>query len=434
MNHHEAPSRQFGQRTQPNTVIISTNGKIREYKVHVGILMVVSALAVMFFAGYVGATAYLVFRDDLMTASLVRQARIKHEYEDRISALRIKVDHITSRQLLDQQAVESRVAELMKQQEVLTGQNGALNGLIKRARDQGLGLEDPVNSTQSSQKSDSITTGSISLDSTLNFADASSFLRGTLDQNGVNSGADKNVQIAKTFVAANSSNQEDIFGNVHDQIKQISQSQRSTIIALHNEIQDKAIKLTSVFDQLNVPLQSSMTKSIGGPFIADEAVAFEDLTTNFSSALGSYETLKKKIDTLPVKKPLTSAKISSSYGHRVDPFYKKRAFHSGMDFRARSGTKVMATGSGKVIKAERNGGYGLMVEIDHGNGIKTRYAHLSRIHVKVGAKVDPSTVIGRVGSTGRSTGPHLHYEVRRGEKSTNPARFIKAGKKLKALL
>jgi murein DD-endopeptidase MepM/ murein hydrolase activator NlpD len=105
-----------------------------------------------------------------------------------------------------------------------------------------------------------------------------------------------------------------------------------------------------------------------------------------------------------------------------------------MDFKVYRGYPVRVTGSGIVTDTGRKGGYGNMVEVDHGNGIVTRYAHLSRIKVAVGQKLETGAVIGEAGSTGRSTGPHLHYEVRVDGKPVNPAPLIKAGRKLEGLL
>jgi murein DD-endopeptidase MepM/ murein hydrolase activator NlpD len=140
------------------------------------------------------------------------------------------------------------------------------------------------------------------------------------------------------------------------------------------------------------------------------------------------------VSRLPVGSPVPGQKTSSNFGRRSDPFLHRAAMHSGLDFRARRGHPVHATGAGKVIKAGYNGGYGRMVEISHGNGLTTRYAHMSRILVKVGQKISVGKIVGKVGSTGRSTGPHLHYEVRHQGRAQNPARYVRAGAKLKSLL
>ena len=116
---------------------------------------------------------------------------------------------------------------------------------------------------------------------------------------------------------------------------------------------------------------------------------------------------------------------TSNFGKRLDPFTKESRFHSGMDIAAPTGTKVSSTGAGTVIRAGNAGGYGNLVGVDHGGGLETRYAHLHEIHVRVGQKVNAGAELGQVGSTGRSTGPHLHFEVRRDGQALDPTKEIK---------
>ena len=118
-------------------------------------------------------------------------------------------------------------------------------------------------------------------------------------------------------------------------------------------------------------------------------------------------------------------KINNEFGFRRNPFGgRSYEFHAGMDIDGERGDTVIAPGNGTVIKAEWQGGYGNMIEIDHGNGLTTRYGHLSKIEISVGDGVQRGQLIGFVGSTGRSTGPHLHYELRLNDKAINPRRFL----------
>ncbi len=118
-------------------------------------------------------------------------------------------------------------------------------------------------------------------------------------------------------------------------------------------------------------------------------------------------------------------KINNEYGFRRNPFGGRRyEFHPGLDIDGEQGDTVLAPGGGLVIKAGRQGGYGNMIEIDHGNGIITRYGHLSRIDVQIGDRVTRGQELGAVGTTGRSTGPHLHFEVRFNDEALNPRRFL----------
>lgn len=127
---------------------------------------------------------------------------------------------------------------------------------------------------------------------------------------------------------------------------------------------------------------------------------------------------------IPSQRPVAQARLGSAFGNRVDPFNKRLAFHSGLDFASPSGTPVIAAAGGRVRSAKRHAGYGNLLVIDHGNGLQTRYAHLSRFYVKPGDLVTPGQRIAAVGSTGRSTGPHLHFEVLKNGRFVDPQRFL----------
>lgn len=129
---------------------------------------------------------------------------------------------------------------------------------------------------------------------------------------------------------------------------------------------------------------------------------------------------------VPSAKPLVSATFTSGYGVRTDPFRGTAAMHAGIDLAAPMGTPVYATADGVIDRAEWFGGYGNCVEIDHGKGVATRFGHLSRILVHDGERVHRGELIALVGSTGRSTGPHLHYEVRIDGHAVNPIPFLQS--------
>ena len=146
---------------------------------------------------------------------------------------------------------------------------------------------------------------------------------------------------------------------------------------------------------------------------------------------GQVERLTRTLTTVPIRKPMTGElEWTSGYGMRADPFIRAPAMHTGLDIRADTGEPARATAAGTVTMAGWNGGYGKMVEVDHGNGFATRYAHLSAIDVEVGQAVRIGQIVGKVGSTGRSTGPHLHYETRVDGDAVDPQRFLRAGVRL----
>lgn len=130
---------------------------------------------------------------------------------------------------------------------------------------------------------------------------------------------------------------------------------------------------------------------------------------------------------IPSTQPVTTGWYSSNYGWRIDPFTGQKAFHEGVDFMADSGTPIHAAGGGIVVYADTYAGYGNMLEIDHGNGLISRYAHASKMLAKVGDVVMKGQKIGEVGNTGRSTGPHLHFEVRHRGAPQNPEHYLHRG-------
>ncbi|WP_353399157.1 M23 family metallopeptidase [Hydrogenophaga sp. 5NK40-0174] len=133
---------------------------------------------------------------------------------------------------------------------------------------------------------------------------------------------------------------------------------------------------------------------------------------------------------VPTQEPVEGARIGSPFGYRIDPINGRKALHTGLDFPADTGTPILAAAGGVVVVEQRHPAYGNMVEIDHGNKVITRYAHASKVFVKKGDLVKRGQHIADVGSTGRSTGPHLHFEVWVAGTVQNPRRFLDAGEQL----
>ncbi len=179
-------------------------------------------------------------------------------------------------------------------------------------------------------------------------------------------------------------------------------------------------------------------ESLGGPLIEAKdpraLAAVLDIDEDFAmrvhrAAVGLSEArgMAEAINSLPLAKPTENPERSSGFGVRFDPFTHRPAFHSGLDFAGGLMTPVLVTGPGVVSYAGPRAGYGNAVEVDHGGGLKTRYAHLQTINVYVGQTVAVGQRLGGMGSTGRSTGPHLHYEVWVNGRAINPERFLRAG-------
>ncbi len=168
-------------------------------------------------------------------------------------------------------------------------------------------------------------------------------------------------------------------------------------------------------------LTKNKSQDLGGPFIQDDLGETDQ-------NIGSLR-LERLVSSLPDENVPNlwprEGKVNSEFGFRRNPFGGRTyEFHEGIDIDGERGDPVVAAGGGIVVKAGWQGGYGYMVEIDHGNGISTRYGHLSKIEVKVNEIVSKGKLIGLVGSNGRSTGPHLHYELRVNGKATDPRKLL----------
>lgn len=203
-------------------------------------------------------------------------------------------------------------------------------------------------------------------------------------------------------------------------------------------------KLPAHVDAINLKKNASRDKSLrdgqGGPLVRSSPLSEVDLqqyiaelTAKIEADTDRFSSLEAKLlqqsvlkDTLPNSSPVNVAFNSSSYGWRIDPFNGEKAFHEGLDFPAAIGARINAAAGGIVSFAGQTPDYGKMVKIDHGSGLETRYAHSSKILVKVGDRVEKGQEIAEIGNSGRSTGPHLHYEIRLNGNALDPRQYLKA--------
>ena len=170
-------------------------------------------------------------------------------------------------------------------------------------------------------------------------------------------------------------------------------------------------------------------EAMGGPFERLSTASDGSIDPRFERlglSLARMEALDRGLAGIPQYRPANVEMLTSSYGVRRDPFTGAAAMHSGLDFRGPVGAPIYAAAQGRVSFVGQRSGYGNVIEISHGNGLVTRYAHMSAFRSRVGQKVAPGDVIGAIGSTGRSTGPHLHFEVRINGRAVNPRPFLEA--------
>ncbi|MCZ4345279.1 M23 family metallopeptidase [Devosia neptuniae] len=322
--------------------------------------------------------------------------QVVQAYEDRIAQLRVEIDRLHSRSYAQAGDVNLQLQELAQQQEVLLEQHQLVRILVDKAGELGIEaatLSQPVQS-----------------DMPLAFL--------------ANPAIGGNPDIDATAAAVNQMMDETQFAMTS--IAETAVARTDSIVA---ELSDLGIRVDLPAGEAGMggPLLDAVDSSESSPMVDDANAVME--------ALLRYKAARDSIEGAPVHMPISgNYRRSSTFGNRTDPFTGNRAFHSGLDFAAASGTPVYSAGRGVVTFVGTRSGYGKVVEVTHDGGLVTRYAHLSGYLSKEGQRVSTGTPIAKVGSTGRSTGPHLHFEVRKGDSAINPKAFLDAGNRLSALL
>jgi murein DD-endopeptidase MepM/ murein hydrolase activator NlpD len=215
------------------------------------------------------------------------------------------------------------------------------------------------------------------------------------------------------------------------------QKQTATLSDLEERINLRTRRIQTILADLGVKgSRTAGPGATGGPFVPvklgqTDTSGFETRLNRINASSAQIDGVEQTILTVPLGSPVIGeTDMTSPFGMRKHPIFRRMAIHTGIDLRGDTGEPVRATATGKVTIAGRQGGYGNMVEISHGNGLATRFGHLSSIGVKVGQVVRIGEIIGNIGSTGFSTGPHLHYETRVNGQPVDPQKFLRAGASL----
>ncbi len=374
--------------------------------------IVVGTVVIM--AGWSAVTAtYFAFRDDVVKGLLARQAERQFAYEDRIAFLRAQIDRISSRKLLDQEEFEQKLGEIARRQARLESREASLSALADPM---------PTGSIKSRHR------GSMRARRRLSTIGR----RASLEPVQVTT----QRPAAPDTALAKASGIDANLARLEVSLDRVEQQQAATLRAVTESYEDKARRMRTVLADLGLRHVTPAPAS-GGPFVPvtlprlGKGAGFARALTRASVARAQADELSHRLLTVPLRHPVGGAlDVSSPFGVRMDPFLHVPAMHTGVDFRGDVGEAVRATAPGKVTVAGWSGGYGKMVEIDHGDGLSTRYGHFSEIDVSVGEKIRLGQIIGRMGSTGRSTGPHLHYETRVEGRPVDPQKFLRAGAEL----
>ena len=211
-------------------------------------------------------------------------------------------------------------------------------------------------------------------------------------------------------------------------VKVVREKTGDTINALQSAIKLTGLEPESLKKEMKKREPKGIKGGQGGPYIPLAAEEMEGMSDELYNQLDEVVLLKRVLTSLPTGMPMINGAEQSGFGRRIDPIRGTLAMHEGLDYSGVSGTKIVASAEGRVLEAGMDGAFGNMVTLDHGFGVTSRYAHMSRILVQDGQTVSKGDVLGIQGSTGRVTGPHVHFEVRYNGKPLNPKNFIMAGK------
>lgn len=352
---------------------------------------------------WAGATSYyLIFHDEMLARFVSQQSAMQYAYEERLGALQLELDRSANERIVARNGLESRLATIAERLGLIEKRHGILSGLAGVTAEVAPPVE-PVAAALSRTRKP------------IPMPDMPG-LRTTGDDRAELPG--RMSRIERTLDA--------VLG---------AQAQAASEIGARAE--RNAERYRALMQQAGIPPARLLMRAgkppsdIGGPLVPVGSDAFAEAVAEARASIDEETQWRRAAAAMPLRRPVRENAVqTSSFGTRLDPFTRGLAMHTGVDFRAETGAPTRATAAGRVISAEYSGGYGNMVEIDHGYGLTTRYAHLSGYAVSPGQRVEPSQVVGYVGSTGRSTGSHLHYETRIDGEAVDPARFLRASAQL----
>ncbi|HET7335737.1 MAG TPA: peptidoglycan DD-metalloendopeptidase family protein [Rhizomicrobium sp.] len=467
-------------------IYIRSDGRVQFFTFGPSLQATLAGLSLIFLGWVAFASVNVIFKDRIIASKDHRYQQMQSTYENRVADLQLSYDELNGALVSAEDRFKSKADELETKQKTvarLLNRKQAVDATFASLRG---GLHDPANETnpangnntdpKAAPNADNIASDSLGADA------PSAGDSGDMDDDESAGGSELSVmpetaapqpRTAKPTKASLLDNAVQSFASLFNdkktarphtsklghvpalkslahqtaRIEKLSHGETTLLVSADREIVARIDQIQDVMKNVGINpdefeeriiARNGSDSGIGGPLIPLDDVRIEGIADHhFTKVYADASAHVKELDTLfigfrhiPLTTPVHGSAFhrTSGFGARVDPFTHHVAFHPGIDFGGPWGAPIRATAPGVVDYAGRRGGYGNMVEIDHGYGIKTRYGHMSSILVKVGAKVSRGTPVGKLGSTGRSTGPHVHYEVWLANVVRNPKRFIKAGR------
>jgi murein DD-endopeptidase MepM/ murein hydrolase activator NlpD len=439
---------------------LSRGDAIRTVMVRRAYLWAFATFAGVLLAWTALVTAYLALHDDLMRAVVARQAEMTQAYESRLADAGRRLDEAAGLRALDRTSFEARLSEVMSRQARLEKRGAIVAAIAAETEGRNLSARPPRRPAGEPFAADALTAIQSLGPPTPAGADAGAARAyAPLSEPSVEPRAlkphpiDEPVETLGALpdearqeppgprAAADDLDAAARLAVIDGSLDRMDSGQMKALAAIDRSAESAASRDAAIVARTGLDparlIPPHGEGGVGGPFVPAEPdpddAAFGQALTRVERDLAAAERLKALMPFVPLRMPLSGdASVTSPFGYRADPFLGRPALHPGVDLIEPYGGEIHATGAGRVTHAGPMGGYGIMVEIDHGNGLVTRYAHMSEALVAEGQDVVQGAVLGRIGSTGRSTGPHLHYEVRVDGEPVDPERYLRAGAELTA--
>ena len=422
-------------------------------------MMAFGSIVVMGWVAY--SSVVVIFKEQIITAKDQRYASMQTAYESRVSQMQLGYDELNGLLVLAEERFQNATRDLEAKHRQLTAlllQKQAMDKQVKGLRSQVAMMNGYMGPSYAKA---STSDGSNTL--VMQMAAVEPALRQSRSQKTISDSAIGSVAAAvgprggsgptaKSALAQNHVVQK--IAGLEDRLNSVKKQQLLLLGELRGAASGKIEHYERILATADLPVDAIASQlggggsvrrktGVGGPFFSAgigaevRAAALDGLTDEFETEFaevaqiyGRLDSLTTAMTRLPLITPIDHGLYhsTSGFGFRVDPFTRRVAFHSGADMAGDFGTPILAPLSGRVVWAEMRGPYGLMVEIDHGRGLRTRYGHLKSAFVKQGDFVHFRQKIATMGSSGRSTGPHLHYEIWFNDVVRSPIKFFDAGR------
>lgn len=447
-------------------IYIRSDGRVQFFTFSSSLQATLAGLSLIFLGWVAFASVNVIFKDHIIAAKDRRYQAMQASYENRVTDLQLSYDELNGALVAAGDRFKATADELEAKQDSLArlvGQKRQINSALAGLRH--ASATTPKRAGSSNAPSDSIQTFGVELPQDNAPAPPTGSELSVMPQPVAPqprtarptraSLADMGMPIYAFFKSLLASKHHALTANIANhpalrvleeqtaRLKELSVKEDAMVVVADAAITERAKSVERVMRMAGVNPQAMEKKvansgsDVGGPLLPLSEMPLDGIRDEVfkreffdaSAALTQLGGLLSAIIHIPLAGPISGpgVELTSDFGPRIDPFTGRAAFHAGLDFGGPFGAKVHATAPGVVVWAGPQGAYGNMVEIDHGMGVRTRYGHLSAVLVRKGAQLGLGDAVGRLGSTGRSTGPHVHYEVWLDNRVRDPAKFLEAG-------